>query len=160
MRSTIALSALVLSGAIVAGCGLSEPTSPTVLSKPTFAVAAADEATDADEARFNLEVKLTGEGSGSVKFRQRKDEPFRVDLDTKLKQLAPNTAYRLQRAVDTVIDGECTSSAWLTLGKGSVAQSITTDDRGSYPRCAGVVLCADLRGYPVASGPSNWYHAS
>jgi hypothetical protein len=45
--------------------------------------------------------------------------------------LVPNTSYQLQRAVDTNIDDVCTSTAWLTLGKGAVPQAITTDERGT-----------------------------
>jgi len=33
--------------------------------------------------------------------------------------------------VDSVVDDDCTSTNWLTLGKGTQAQSIITDDRGS-----------------------------
>src|SRR4030095_12715044 len=54
-----------------------------------------------------------------------------VYLDTWVRDLAPNTSYQLQRAVDTTIDGNCTSSSWLTLGKGAVAQAIVTDDNGT-----------------------------
>jgi len=80
---------------------------------------------------FNLEVILTGEGFGHVKFRQPNDETFIINLDVWLRDLAPNTSYLLQRAVDTTVDDNCTSTAWLTLGKGAVAQSITTDDNGT-----------------------------
>ena len=45
--------------------------------------------------------------------------------------LAANTSYVLQRAVDTTIDGDCTSSGWLTLGKGAAPQAILTDDGGT-----------------------------
>jgi hypothetical protein len=37
----------------------------------------------------------------------------------------------LQRAVDTNLDGNCTSTAWLTLGQGLVATAIATDERGT-----------------------------
>ena len=80
---------------------------------------------------FNLEVILRGEGFGHVKFRQPNDEAFIVYLDVWLRDLAPNTNYLLQRAVDTNVDDNCTSTAWLTLGKGLQPQSITTDDRGT-----------------------------
>ena len=80
---------------------------------------------------FNLEVILRGQGFGHVKFRQPNDAEKVVYLDTWVRGLAPNTSYLLQRAVDTTIDDNCTSSAWLTLGKGTVAQSIDTDDRGT-----------------------------
>jgi len=45
--------------------------------------------------------------------------------------LVPSHSYLLQRAVDTTLDGNCTSTMWLTLGKGLVAQSLTTDDTGT-----------------------------
>jgi hypothetical protein len=80
---------------------------------------------------FNLEVVLRGEGFGLVKFRQPNDGAFIINLDVWVRDLAPNTTYLLQRAVDTVVDDDCTSTAWLTLGKGAVAQSITTDEFGT-----------------------------
>jgi hypothetical protein len=84
---------------------------------------------------FNLEVILRdvagGPGFGHVKFRQPNDADKIVFLDTWVRDLAPNHSYQLQRAVDTVLDGNCTSTAWLTLGKGLVPQAITTDARGT-----------------------------
>jgi len=66
-----------------------------------------------------------------VKFRQANDDAKRIDLGVWLRDLAPNSSYRLQRAVDGVVDGNCTSTGWLTLGEGTVAQDIVTDDRGT-----------------------------
>ena len=84
---------------------------------------------------FNLEVILRdvggGKGFGHVKFRQPNDGEKIVHLGTWVRDLAPNHSYTLQRAVDTSLDGECTSTAWLTLGKGNVSQAITTDGRGT-----------------------------
>jgi hypothetical protein len=80
---------------------------------------------------FNLEVVLQGEGFGLVKFRQPNDDAFIIHLDIWLRDLAPNTSYLLQRAVDTNVDDNCTSTAWLTLGKGLQPQSITTDETGT-----------------------------
>ena len=80
---------------------------------------------------FNLEVILRGQGFGHVKFRQPNDDEKIVYLDTWVRDLAPNRGYLLQRAVDTTIDDNCTSEAWLTLGKGAVAQSIDTDESGT-----------------------------
>src|SRR6476659_3303945 len=60
---------------------------------------------------FNLEVVLRGEGFGLVKFRQPNDEAFIIHLDVWLRDLAPNTSYLLQRAVDTNVDDNCTSTA-------------------------------------------------
>jgi hypothetical protein len=88
-----------------------------------------------ESPRFNLEVILRdvtgGRGFGHVKFRQPKDADKIVFLDTWVRDLAPNHSYLLQRAVDTILDGNCTSTAWLTLGKGLVPQAIATDDRGT-----------------------------
>jgi hypothetical protein len=53
-------------------------------------------------------------------------------LGTWVRGLAPDHQYLLQRAVDAanVVDGDCTSTSWLTLGKGLTQQSILTDDGG------------------------------
>jgi hypothetical protein len=66
-----------------------------------------------------------------VKFRQPNDADQIVYLDIRVRDLAPNTSYLLQRAVDATVDDNCTSDAWLTLGKGLAAQSITTDENGT-----------------------------
>jgi len=66
-----------------------------------------------------------------VKFRQPNDDARIVYLDVWVRDLAPNAAYQLQRAVDVNLDGVCTSTAWLTLGKGLVPQAITTDESGT-----------------------------
>jgi hypothetical protein len=84
---------------------------------------------------FNLEVILRdvtgGPGFGHVKFRQPNDDNKIVFLETWVRDLAPNHSYLVQRAVDTALDGNCASTAWLTLGKGLAPQAITTDDRGT-----------------------------
>lgn len=84
---------------------------------------------------FNLNVDLQGQGkqSGYIKFRQDADTARIIVLDTKIEHLTPNHEYLLQRAVDpaNVVDGNCTSATWLTLGKGLTAQSILTDSKGS-----------------------------
>lgn len=81
---------------------------------------------------FNLDVILKGtQGSGSIKFRQNSDTARLITLDTDVLGLIPNHEYKLQRAVDTNIDGNCTGTAWLTLGKGLQAQSIFTDGFGT-----------------------------
>jgi len=95
---------------------------------------------DADRRRrmpespnFNLEVILRGDdgGFGHVKFRQPNDADAIIYLDTWVRDLAPNTSYLLQRAVDTTVDDNCTSTGWLTLGRGTTPQTIDTDDRGT-----------------------------
>jgi hypothetical protein len=84
---------------------------------------------------FNLEAVLRdvtgGPGCGLVKFRQPNDETQIVYLDTWVRGLASDHSYVLQRAVDTNLDGACTSTAWLTLGKGLAAQAIMTDGDGT-----------------------------
>jgi hypothetical protein len=89
----------------------------------------------AETPPFNLEVILgnigDGKGFGHVTFRQRNDDSKVVLLDTWVRDLAPNHSYRLQRAVDQTLDGDCTSTAWLTLGRGLEAREIATDDRGT-----------------------------
>jgi hypothetical protein len=89
----------------------------------------------AEVPTFNLEVILRGEGKafGLVKFRQDVDPSKIITLDTWVRDLQPNHSYLLQRAVDpiNVVDGNCTSTSWLTLGKGLAPQSLTTDDTGT-----------------------------
>jgi hypothetical protein len=84
---------------------------------------------------FNVEVILRdvtgGQGFGHVKFRQPNDAVKIVNLETWVRDLTPSHSYLLQRAVDTVLDGNCTGTAWLTLGQGLAPQAITTDDRGT-----------------------------
>ena len=74
---------------------------------------------DLPQPHYNLDVNLRGAGkaSGFIKFQQFSDRPSTIFLDTSVQGLEPNTKYVLQRAVDTNLDGNCTSSSWLTLGK-------------------------------------------
>lgn len=82
---------------------------------------------------YNLNVLLRGKGSiGYIKFRQDPDPAKIITLDIKVENLQPNHEYLLQRAVDpiNVVDGNCTSTTWLTLGKGLDPQSILTSAHG------------------------------
>ena len=83
---------------------------------------------------LNLEVILRGEGDrfGHIKFRQDVDPSKIITLNTWVRDLEPNHQYLLQRAVDpaNAIDGNCTSTSWLTLGKGLTPQAILTDNIG------------------------------
>ncbi len=81
---------------------------------------------------YNLDITLTGSGieKGSISFRQDPDSARIITLDTKGEQLQPNHEYLLQRAVDTQIDGNCTGTSWLTLGKGLISRSIFTNPYG------------------------------
>lgn len=135
MRSLVLVTAMI--GALVAG---------------VFGAAAQAEPPWGPETPpFNLEVVLRdvgdGRGFGLVKFRQPNDADKIVYLDTWVRDLAPNHSYVLQRAVDTTLDGNCTSTAWLSLGKGLVAQTITTDDRGTRRED----LFRDLAAVPTGS---------
>jgi hypothetical protein len=116
IRKTVTIGALAAAAALAAPAGASP--SPGGESPP-----------------FNLEVILRdvtdGSGFGHVKFRQPIDADKIVYLDTWVRSLAPGRSYLLQRAVDAALDGECTSAAWLTLGKGLEPQAITTDERGT-----------------------------
>jgi hypothetical protein len=105
------------------------------LTAGLFGAAQAEPPWGPETPPFNLEVILRdvtdGPGFGLVKFRQPNDADKIVYLDTWVRDLAPNHSYVLQRAVDTNLDGTCTGTAWLTLGKGLAPQTITTDDRGT-----------------------------
>jgi hypothetical protein len=90
---------------------------------------------------YNLDVKLNSSetkkfdsksaGFGFIKFRQNPNVPLTITLDTWVFNLAPNHDYFLQRAVNPITDLDCTSTAWLTLGKGIVSQPIHTDGFGN-----------------------------
>jgi hypothetical protein len=136
-------AALVVSLALAATACQESSTAPRAVSANTSI--AADRSTG-DTPNYNLEVILRpctadvggcvvgGAGFGHVKFRQSgNDDVQRIDLGVWVRDLAPNTEYFLQRAVDTNLDGSCTGTAWLTLGLGTALppQSITTDDKGT-----------------------------
>ena len=120
--------------AALAAIGCKEaPTGPRALSVNTSV--AADRSTG-DTPNYNLEVLLRPAGSwdgfGHVKFRQSgNDDAQIIDLGVWVRDLAPNTEYLLQRATDMNLNGSCTGTNWLTLGKGPVPQSILTDENGT-----------------------------
>jgi hypothetical protein len=133
-----------ITGAIAAACsGGPSPALPTAAT-PTSTSARSNDNAGAgtvvpaeapwgpESPNFNLEVILRGNagGFGHVKFRQPNDGDLIVYLDTWVRDLRPLTSYVLQRAVDTTLDGVCTGTGWLTLGKGTTPQAITTDERG------------------------------
>ncbi len=88
----------------------------------------------AKKPSFDLEVVLYGERNqnGHIHFRQDADAAKIVMLDTDVHNLLPDHSYALQRAVDAanVVDGNCTSTTWLTLGLGLTPQSIVTNNKG------------------------------
>src|SRR4029079_12166283 len=87
-----------------------------------------------ESPNFNLEVILRGGadgGFGHVTFRQPNDDVLIIQLETWVRDLKPLTSYLLQRATDVTLDGVCTGTNWLTLGKGSVPQALTTEVQGT-----------------------------
>lgn len=99
---------------------------------------------------FDIDVTLRdGKSAGHIKFRQNPDAARIIDLDVKVYHLAANHDYLLQRAVDAAneVDGNCTSTAWLTLGKGLTPQSIHTDNYGN----GGEMLWRDVSAVPSGS---------
>src|SRR6188508_1448136 len=94
-------------------------------------ISSASKARSAGESQYNLEVVLHGEGNkgGHIHFRQDADAAKIIHLDTKVHHLEPDHEYLLQRAVDAinVVDGNCTSTSWLTLGYGLTPHAILTD---------------------------------
>lgn len=85
---------------------------------------------------YNLDVVLRGEGkyfgsSGFIKFRQDPDTARIITLDTWVFKLTPDHSYLLRRAVNPISDSTgCSSTAWLTLGKGLQPEAIHTDEHG------------------------------
>ena len=128
-----------------------------VLAAGVLAVAARADATELswgpETPNFNVEVVLRpadgGSGFGHVKFRQPNDADKVIYLDTWVRDLAPNHNYLLQRAVDTNVDDNCTSSTWLTLGEGTTLppKAISTDDRGT----GSAALYRNLAALPVGA---------
>lgn len=125
----IVLAAIIV---VVSGTACTETTSPVPVPRSGANFSA--QPWGPETPHFNDELILRAPGGGAaqghVKFRQPNDDELRINLDVAVRGLAPNTHYQLQRAVDTN-DGTCTSTAWLTLGKGAVAQDIVTDENGN-----------------------------
>ena len=139
--TTAALVGLVASAACAGPEPTSAPTRPTPVSSRDASP------WGPEQPPFNLEVVLRGDGFGLVRFRQPNDANRIVYLDTWLHGLEPNTSYQLQRAVDTNLDGDCTSTSWLTLGKGAAAQTIDTNDKGDGREA----LFRDLGGFAAGA---------
>jgi hypothetical protein len=101
-------------------------------------------------SQYDLDVLLLGgKSQGYLKFRQDPDAAKIINLDIKVAHLTPNHAYLLQRAVDdiNVLDGNCTSTTWLTLGKALTPQAITTDNSGNGEE----TLWRDVTAIPTGS---------
>jgi hypothetical protein len=106
------VSRLILTAAVALALGAcSDPQrSPTELAPtagPAFDTA---QPWGPETPNFNLEVVLRGDGFGLVRFRQLNDADKIVYLDTWVRDLTPNTSYLLQRAVDTNVNDDCTST--------------------------------------------------
>ena len=116
---------------VLAACSSqSGPVAPTAAAVGGSSALASDD--HAEQPPFNLEARLTGDGFGLVTFRQQKDPTANIiGLGVWVRDLLPDTRYSLQRAVDTVLDDECTGTNWLTLGKGLTPESIETDETGT-----------------------------
>jgi hypothetical protein len=144
MRSNSAVALLPALALLFGGCSTDDsgPTSPASASSSRSA--SATDPWGPETPNFNLEVILRGDGFGLVKFRQPNDDAAIVSLDIWLRGLSPNSEYLLQRAVDPVVDDACTSSGWLTLGRGLEPQSIITDDGGTGQQ----QLFRDLTAFP------------
>lgn len=122
---------------LAAACGnqAGNPAAPTAVAHATQTLAPADPSQaveTAEQPPFNLEAILRGDGFGLVRFRQQQDPAANIiNLDAWVRDLLPDTSYSLQRAVDTTLDNVCTSSNWLTLGKGLTPEPIVTDATGT-----------------------------
>ena len=127
MRQLVNTLGVFVAGGTFLACSPDAPLAPINTSPLTHQSAAWGPETP----NFNLEIVLRGAGFGLVKFRQPNDADKTIYLDTWVRDLEPNTDYLLQRAVDTNVDGNCTSTAWLTLGAGLSPMAITTDDKGT-----------------------------
>lgn len=139
MRHT---TSLALTVAAIAGLACAESaTAPANLD--VFADASAlHRAAQPTTPPFDLDVRLSApeqegqydgdhqDGSGFIAFRQPGDPAGIVFLDARVRDLAPNTSYQLQRAADP-FDGQCTSTVWLTLGKLLTPLSIVTNAAGN-----------------------------
>jgi hypothetical protein len=133
-RFSFHLWTAVLACSCAFACSGSTPTTPSasIAGAGNRSVSASPIAATPAEPPFNLEAILRGDGFGLVRFRQeRAADANIVSLDVWVRDLAPNSSYSLQRAVDTALDDVCTGSNWLTLGQGTAAEPIVTDDRGT-----------------------------
>jgi hypothetical protein len=147
MRSAPAVSLLASLGLLTGACSPAG-SAPTAITSSDSNAALAAASWGPETPNFNLEVILRGDGFGLVRFRQPNDNTAIVYLDTWVRDLAPNTEYLLQRAVDPVVDDDCTGTAWLTLGRGLDPQSITTDPSGTGRE----QLFRNLSAFPAGAG--------
>jgi len=131
---TFTTAVIVLLASQLLSC--KKATTPDVQQQPLKEeIRATSNAGNSGESQYNLEVVLYGEGNrgGHIHFRQNTDSAKVIDLNTKVHHLKPNHEYLLQRAVDpiNIVDGNCTSTSWLTLGYGLTPHAILTDEKGN-----------------------------
>ncbi len=138
----------------LAGSGLSILLMTRCAGSPGLTVESSDAAQISaawgpETPHFNLQVILRGTdaGFGHVKFRQPNDDALIIHLDTWVRDLTPNHDFRLQRATDGILDGDCTGQNWLTLGEGLTPKAITTDGRGT----GRAALWRSVAAFPVGS---------
>ena len=138
MKTTASIDRLVISSLLVilllSVLGTACQKDPEVVPVTECTASEIQKPISSTAPHYNLNVFLKGTSAtacGYVEFRQEVDGAQFIHLDTWVHGLEPGTAYSLQRAVDTTLDGNCTSTTWLTLGKGLTAENITTDANGS-----------------------------
>jgi hypothetical protein len=107
-----------------------------LLTALTAAVAAAAHADPGEDQGRNLDVVLRPttagppDGLGKIRFRQPEDAQKMIFLETWVR-LLPDRSYRLQRAVDTTLDGVCAGTNWMTLARADGSEAIETNDKGT-----------------------------
>jgi hypothetical protein len=118
---------------VLSSCKKDNNSQEQLLSTKEEAIMTSKARNNSQSVNYNLEVVLRGERnrSGHIHFRQNKDAEKIITLNTKVHHLKPNHQYLLQRAVDVILDGNCTSTSWLTLGNGLMPQAIITDAKGN-----------------------------
>ena len=146
---TVAFAGIIISS-VISSCQKSakETAQPSNLEQPSTKSSVSNAPTPANP-NFNLEAILRGEGKrfGLVKFRQDNDIDRIVTLDVWLRDMEPNHEYKLQRATDGILDGNCTGTNWLTLGIFLEPHSIFTDENGTGKQ----QLSRNLSAFPSGS---------
>jgi hypothetical protein len=131
-RSHAVHTITIVTGLLLVAC-TSNPSDPATASVAAGTPGLTANAWGPETPPFNFEAILRNDqgGFGLVKVRQPNDAELVFHIDPWVRGLAPNTSYRLQRAVDTNVNDVCTGTAWLTLGQGTTPQAIVTDERGT-----------------------------
>ena len=113
-------------GAAACAAPPKEPEAPVAAKKET-----PRSLLDLDVALLSSSSSLPN-ASGAVQFRQPPEKPGLIRLEASVRGLAANAKYQVQRAVDTRLDGVCTSREWLTLGADNMTpRTLDTDAQGS-----------------------------